>query len=330
MDCGDEAMKRLGKWLLVIAVVLTGVFLVLRTPDTDPAAMKAKYGGAPSQFVDLGGGLTVHLRDEGPRGAPVIMLLHGSNADLHTWGPWTSRLTDQYRVIRFDQIGHGLTGPDPQGNYDSARFVETVETVAEKLGLTRFVLAGNSMGGGIALRYALAHPDRLTGLVLVDAAGAPASAKPKAGAGNVGFTLARIPGVKLLMESITPRGLIQRSLKQTIVDDAVVTPEMVDRYWELLRYPGNRAATAKRFGRSRVPFTVAELAAIKTPTLVIWGEEDPLTTVEGARFFNQAIGGSTLRVYPGIGHIPMEEAPDATVADLKAWLAAIPPAAAGT
>lgn len=88
-------MKRLGKWLLGILVVLAGAFLLLRTPDTDPAAMKAKYGAAPSQFVDLGGGLTVHLRDEGPRDGPVLVLLHGSNADLHTWGPWTSRLTDQ-------------------------------------------------------------------------------------------------------------------------------------------------------------------------------------------------------------------------------------------
>lgn len=322
-------MKRLGKWLLAIAVLLTGAFLLLRTPDTDPAAMKAKYGGAPSQFVDLGGGLTVHLRDEGPRDAPVIVLLHGSNADLHTWTPWANRLTDQYRVIRFDQIGHGLTGPDPQGNYDSARFVETMELVAQKLGLSSFVLAGNSMGGGIAARYAMAHPERLNGLVLVDAAGAPASAKPKDGGGNIGFTLARTPGVKLLMESITPRSLIERSLKQTIVDDAVVTPTMVDRYWELLRYPGNRAATANRFGRTRVAFSPAELAAIKTPTLVIWGEEDPLTTVEGARFFHQAIPGSTLKTYPGIGHIPMEEAPDVTAADLKAWLAALPPAAAG-
>lgn len=318
-------MKRLGKWLLGILVVLAGAFLLLRTPDTDPAAMKAKYGAAPSQFVDLGGGLTVHLRDEGPRDGPVLVLLHGSNADLHTWGPWTSRLTDQYRVIRFDQIGHGLTGADPRGSYLLEDYVDTVERVAQKLGLTSFVLAGNSMGGGIAARYAIAHPERLRGLVLVDAGGAPETAK---GSGNIGFTLARTPGVKLLMRSITPRRVIERSLKQTIVDDALVTDAMVDRYWELLRYPGNRAATAIRFGRPRTPFTPQELAAIKVPTLVQWGELDPLTTVDGARFFNQGIAGSTLKIYPGIGHIPMEEAPDATVADLKLFLASLPPAKA--
>ena len=64
-------------------LVLAGLALVVfRTPDTDAAAMRAKYGAPPSQFVDLGDGLTVHLRDEGPRDAPVIVLLHGSNADL--------------------------------------------------------------------------------------------------------------------------------------------------------------------------------------------------------------------------------------------------------
>jgi pimeloyl-ACP methyl ester carboxylesterase len=320
MDQGNETMKRLGKVLLVLIALLAAAFVVFRTPDTDPAAMKAKYGGAPSQFVDLGGGLTVHLRDEGPRDAPVIMLLHGSNADLHTWGPWSEGLKGQYRVIRFDQIGHGLTGADPNGTYLFEDYVETVERVAGKLGLQRFVLAGNSMGGGIAVRYALAHPERLSGLVLVDAGGAPERAKGK---GNIGFTLARTPGVNLLMESITPRSVIERSLKQTIVDDAQVTPAMVDRYWELLRYPGNRAATAVRFARPRKSFTPAELAAIKTPTLVLWGELDQLTTLEGARFFHQAIPGSTLRTYPGIGHIPMEEAPEATVNDLKAWLMSV-------
>jgi len=315
-------VKRLGKWLLIILVVLAGAFLLLRTPDTDPAAMKAKYGGPPSQFVDLGGGLTVHLRDEGPRDAPVLMLLHGSNADLHTWGPWTSRLTDQYRVIRFDQIGHGLTGADPKRTYSLEDYADTVEKVAQKLGLGQFILAGNSMGGAISVRYALAHPDRLRALVLLDAGGAPAWAKGK---GNIGFAIARTPGLGFVVRNITPRSVIERSLKQTIEDDTLVTPTMVDRYWELLRFPGNREVTAARFGRPRGEFSKADLAPIKNPTLVMWGEEDQLTVVDGARFFGDGITGAQVRTYPGIGHIPMEEAPDATVADLKAFLATLPP-----
>lgn len=319
-------MKRLAKWLAVLALVLVAAFLLLRSPDTDPAAMKAKYGGPPSQFVDLGEGLTVHLRDEGPRDAPVLVLLHGSNADLHTWQSWTSRLTSQYRVIRFDQIGHGLTGANPDSSYGLEDHVATVEKVARKLGLNQFVLAGNSMGGAISVRYALAHPERLRGLVLLDAGGAPAWAKGK---GNIGFAIARTPGMGVVVRHITPRSIVERSLKQTIEDDALVTPAMVDRYWELLRYPGNRAVTAERFGRPRGEFSKADLAPIKTPTLVMWGEEDQLTVVDGARFFGDGIAGAQVKTYPRIGHIPMEEAPDATVADLKAFLSGLPPAQVG-
>ena len=126
-------MKWLKRIVLGVLVLLIGAYLLLQTPDTEPAAMRAKYGGAPSQFLALGNGLTVHLRDEGPRDAPVIVLLHGSNDDLHTWDAWAALLTRQYRVIRFDQIGHGLTGPEPHGDYSPRAFAETVETVTTKL-----------------------------------------------------------------------------------------------------------------------------------------------------------------------------------------------------
>lgn len=205
-------MKRLLKWVLGLVVVLAGVFLMLRTPDTDPAAMKAKYGGPPSQFVDLGGGLTVHLRDEGPRGAPVLVLLHGSNADLHTWDAWTRALSDQFRVIRYDQIGHGLTGPNPAGKHDGAAMVAVLERLRTKLGIERFALAGNSMGGGIAARYASSYPQHVSALILVDSAGAPRKAGGAGGGrGNIGFTLAAMPGINLIAQSITPRSLIERS-----------------------------------------------------------------------------------------------------------------------
>ena len=168
-------MKWLRRVLFIVLAVLVGGYLLLRTPDTDPAAMKAKYGGAPSQFLAMGNGLNVHVRDEGPRDAPVIVLLHGSNADLHTWDPWAAQLSKTYRIIRFDQPGHGLTGPAPDGVYSPARIVDVIEQVTTQLGVTRFALAGNSMGGGNALSYALAHPEKLTALVLIDSAGAPLS-----------------------------------------------------------------------------------------------------------------------------------------------------------
>lgn len=316
-------MKWLWRGLAALLVVLVGVFLIFRTPDTDAAAMRAKYGGPPSQFVAIGGGVTVHLRDEGPRDAPAILLLHGSNADLHTWEAWAAALKGRYRVIRFDQVGHGLTGPDPAEDYSRANYVEDIREVADRLGLDRFILAGNSMGGKHALAFAVRHPARLSGLVLVDASGGPmpkTAGEEDEDSGNIGFAIARMPGINRIAEQITPRSLIAQSLDQSVSNKAVVTEAAIDRYWELLRYPGNRRATLARFSSPYDPLTEAEIARITVPTLILWGEEDRLIPVEAGRWLARTLPGSRLVIYPGIGHLPHEEAAAATLADLEPWL----------
>jgi pimeloyl-ACP methyl ester carboxylesterase len=310
-------VNRFTRVMLALLVVLAGVFLLVRVPDTEPAAMWAKYGSAPSQKLVLANGRTVHLRDEGPRDAPVLVLLHGSNADLHTWQPWVDRLAKDYRVIRFDQRGHGLTGPAPDGNYALDAFVADVDAVADKLALDRFVLAGNSMGGGIAMAYGMNHPDRLSGLVLVDAGGADIQRK---GGGNLLFTIAAIPVLNKLVGQITPRSLVQKSLSQSVTNQAIITPAAVDRYWELARYPGNREATLKRFGQSRKPFTAEQVAAVDVPTLVMWGEDDSLIPFAAAGWYMDHLPDATLAAYKGIGHIPMEEHPAQSSADMRAFM----------
>ncbi|MBU2587960.1 MAG: alpha/beta hydrolase [Alphaproteobacteria bacterium] len=323
-------MKWVWRGLLGLLAVLVIAFLIFRTPDTDAAEMRAKYGGVPSQFVDIGGGVTIHLRDEGPKDAPAIMLLHGSNADLHTWEPWVAALKSQYRVIRFDQVGHGLTGPDPKHDYSRANYVADVLAVADTLGLERLVIGGNSMGGKHALAFAIAHPDRVSGLVLVDASGGPMprdkAAKKNNGGGNIGFTIARMPGINRLVEQITPRSLIAQSLEQTVSVKSIVTEQMIDRYWELLRYPGNRRATLKRFGYPYDPLTEAEIAAVTAPVLILWGEEDRLIPVAAGQSLAGVMPNAQIIVYPGIGHLPQEEAPAATLGDLLEWLAEHAPA----
>ena len=318
-------MKKLLKILAVIAALLIIAFLFLRTPDTDPAEMRAKYGGEPSQFVTLANGQEVHLRDEGPRDGVPIILLHGSNADLSTWQPWAEALRSDYRVIRFDQIGHGLTGAAVDDDYTPERFVESVDQVADLLDLERFVLAGNSMGGGIAMRYAMKHPDRLAGLVLVDAGGADIK---REGGGNLAFTLARTPVIGRIMSQMLPRSLVERSLRQSVSNEAIVTDVMVDRYFDMARYPGNRAATRARFSQPYTPFKGEDVAKVVTPTLVMWGEEDALIPYAAAGWYMDKLPNATLANYPGIGHLPQEEAPDRSVADLRKWLdATLVPAA---
>ncbi|WP_298302036.1 alpha/beta hydrolase [uncultured Erythrobacter sp.] len=316
------------KWVLrilgVLVALLVVVFLVFRVPDTDRDAMRAKYGGEPSQFVTLANGQEVHLRDEGPRDALPIILLHGSAADLHTWQPWADGLSSDYRVIRYDQIGHGLTGPAVGGTYTLADFTGDVERIADHLGLERFVLGGNSMGGWVTAGYALENPERLAGIVLVDASGSPVRRTSGSG-GNTGFSIATTPVLNQGMRFITPRSIIERSLSQSVSNQEIVTPEAVDRYWELLRYPGNRAATIERFATKRVVYSDEDIRSLTTPTLILWGEEDALTPVEAGTWYHKRLPSSSLIAYPGIGHLPHEEAPEATLTDIRAWLNTLAP-----
>jgi pimeloyl-ACP methyl ester carboxylesterase len=314
-------MKRIGKGLL--ALIIVGVLAIGVwgwAPDTDPAAMRAKYGNAASQFIDFGGGVTMHVRDEGVKTGPVLVLIHGSNSSLQTWEPWVARLKGKYRLISLDLPGHGLTGANPAGDYHDAAFVSELDTLLAKLGIAKAVIAGNSMGGGVAWHYALAHPERVSGLVLVDAAGAPGWQARKV---PIGFRIARMPVIKNISLYITPRSLVEKSLVTSVGDPAIINDKMVDRYWELLRYPGNRAATLKRFDqpRSVEAGSKEEVAKITAPTLILWGAEDNLIPVASSRWFASAIPGAKLVIYPGVGHLPMEEVADQSAADVDGFMA---------
>lgn len=309
--------KLLGGLVLVLFVAATAAFLYFRTPDTDVAAMRAKYGAPPSQFVDLGGGLTVHLRDTGGRSAPVLMLIHGSNASIQTWEPWAARLGKRYRIIRFDLPGHGLTGASPTRDYSTAAFAGIVEKVRAKLGVDRMILAGNSMGGGVAWHYALAHPEHLTGLILVDSVGQP---EPGNQSPPLAFRIARMPVIRNLAAMITPRSLIADSLPGAYYDRSLATDEVIDRYWELLCYPGNRTATLDRFATKPDYATDAKLARIATPTLILWGENDALIPASSGKWLAARIPGSQLFIYPKTGHVPMEERADQSAADVYRFI----------
>ena len=322
--------RRWGRTLGFIALALAGLIAVLwavfATPDIPVATLRAKYANAASQFVELAPGTTIHMRDEGPRAGFPVVLVHGSNASLHTWEPWVQRLTARgYRVITLDLPAHGLTGATSEGLYTNAAYVGVVEKLVDRLGLSRFALGGNSMGGGVSWRYAVKHPDRVAALILVDASGKP---QPKTARPPIGFNLARIPVIREIMATVTPRALIEASFKQSIANQAIATPAMIDRYWELLLYPGNRRATVQRFGQYQGQNNAAEvLPKLTVPTLIIWGREDHFIPLSVGEWFNQTIPGSRISVLDGIGHIPMEEAPDRSLGPVLDLLGKVAPAA---
>lgn len=313
-------IRKFFKWVaILLLIVLIGVGFWGYAPDIPVKELRVKYANAESEFIRLDNGLTVHVRDEGPADAPAIILLHGSNASLHTWEQWTQKLKSEYRIIRFDQIGHGLTGPHPADDYSAKAFVETVSQVAKNRNLGKFYLGGNSMGGWVTHEYAKAHPEKLLGIILVDAGGAP-DAKPKQL--PIGFRIALTPGLNRIMQVITPRSVIENSLRQSVSNQSVVTEAEIDEYWELLRRPGNRAATAKRFASYRDPATAEPVSAQTraVPALIVWGEEDKLIPVSSTKWFETTYKNSATRIYPRIGHLPMEEAAEASASDVKQWL----------
>ena len=307
------------KVLVFIGVVAVALFL-LRTPDTDPSAMRAKYANDASRFAEGPDGMRVHYRDQGnPEGTPIV-LIHGSSASLHTWEPLVERLGEDYRVITYTQPGHGLTGPHPRDDYSFAGMAEALDLITEELALERFVLGGNSMGGWMTWRYALAHPERIEALLLLDASGAPLRPGEEEPPLNIGFRLLQSPVGRFLSLHYTPRAVIERSALQTVSVKSVMDEAAVDRYWELLRYPGNRRAAGLRAVVEREPEYAGRLGEIDAPTLIIWGAEDRLVLASAAQTFDDAMPNAEAVIYDGIGHLPMEEAPDRTAEDIDAFL----------
>ncbi|MEQ1863465.1 MAG: alpha/beta hydrolase [Micropepsaceae bacterium] len=318
-------MVALFRWLLtlivVLAVVVVGAMVAFYDPDMPDADLVAKYGQPPSQFLTLPSGARAHYRDQGQRNGPALVLLHGSNASLHTWEPWVAQIGDQFRMISLDLPSHGLTGAVPGDDYSQEGMAKFVDEFTSALGVERFALAGNSMGGGVSARFALMHPERLTHLILVDAAGMPTKTPRDPG---LGFRLARMPVLQYAMLYVTPRNLFEDGLKTAIADDTLVTPAMVDRYWELNRRAGTRAATLKRFQTPFDNFIEQNASKIATPTLMLWGDVDTLTPRDMGEAYNAAIKGSKLIVYNNVGHVPMEEAPEQSARAVREFLSPTP------
>lgn len=305
---------------LILLALTAAAFIFLRTPDTDPAAMEARYTNEHSQFAEGADGLRVHYRDQGnPDGVPIV-LVHGTAASLHTWEPLVDRLGGEYRIISYTQPGHGLTGPNADHDYSFAGMARAIDLVTEELGLDSFVLGGNSMGGWISWRYALANPDKIEALLLLDASGMPLRKGEDAPPLNLGFRLLQNPAVRFLMQHFTPRAAVERSALQSVSVKSVMTDAVVDRYWELLRYPGNRKAAAMRAIVEREPEYADQIHNITAPTLIIWGAEDQLIHASAAQTFAERLLNASVVIFDGVGHLPMEEAPDQTAADIDEFL----------
>lgn len=325
-------MRRLLRVVALVTAFLIfigiGVLASFYQGDIPVVELEKIYADEASQFVETNG-IRLHYKDEGPRDAPVLVLLHGFAASLHTWDGWAAELVGDYRMVRLDLPGHGLTGPRPDNDYSSTAAVELLAAFLDHLGVERFHLGGNSMGGGISWRFATIHPERVDRLILVDAGGAPPaqgatadSQRPQRQGGSSVMRLIRRPVIRDLAPRLTPRFLYERGLLEVYGDDSKVTDELVDRYFQLSLRSGNRPALMRRLQQAGPPPPYDLIPLIESPTLILWGEDDIWLPVSGGRRFDALMPNSELIVYPGVGHVPMEEIPEQTARDVRAFLAA--------
>lgn len=303
--------------LVMVLLALAATVAIFWAPDVPVDSLKARWAKPPSTFISVQG-MQVHLRDEGPRDDPTpLVLIHGTSASLHTWDGWATALTQQHRVIRFDLPGFGLTGPAPDGDYSLERYTRFVAATLDALALKRVVLGGNSLGGQVAWASALAFPERIERLILVDAAGYAFRSESV----PIGFRIARLPGISRLMENVLPRAMVESSVKNVFGNPGAVTPELIDRYYDLARRAGNRHALVQRFAQNKPGQLAERIPALRLPVLILWGGRDHLIPVENGKRFKQDIPGSQLQIFDDLGHVPQEEDPQRTVQAVADFIA---------
>jgi pimeloyl-ACP methyl ester carboxylesterase len=309
-------LKALGVLLMASAIALA----LSRAPDRPVESLVARWAPAPSDFVDLDGQL-VHLRDVGPRDDPLpVVLIHGTSASLHTWEGWVAALQGRRRVLTFDLPGFGLTGPSAAGDYRGDTYARFVLALMDHLQVVRFVVGGNSLGGEVAWRVASLAPDRVERLILVDAAGPPVAPESL----PLGWLIARVPILNRVGEYALPRALVAQGVASSYGDAQRITPELVDRYFELTLREGNRRALAQRLQQWQRGADLERLDTLKLPTLILWGGRDRLIPPAAAREFERRIAGSRLVVFDDLGHVPQEEDPARTLVPVREFLG-LPP-----
>jgi pimeloyl-ACP methyl ester carboxylesterase len=227
---------------------------------------------------------------------PVIVLLHGSGSSLDAFDAVVRQVRERCEVVRMDLPGFGLTGPRPDRDYGIGTYVRFLDQLLEQLEIESAVLVGNSLGGNIAWQYALDFPDRLRGLVLVNATGYPEKSLPDA------IRLARNPVIGQLLRRWGPRSGVVRNLRSAAGRTEVVDDAMIDRVHAMASRPGNRAAFVDLANTDQVDRS-HEISRISVPTMVVRGD-----LIDGQHFARD-IAGSREVVLPGVGHLLPEEAP---------------------
>ena len=317
-------MKKILKYLtlsffiLLVIAVYSGTYL-----DIPRDKLEAKYASGASEFLDLKNGSRIHYRDEGDLYKPAIILLHGFNGSLFNFERMVPLLSKEFRLISIDLPGFGLTGAVPSMDYSTQNSILVINELTSYLGMEKFSIAGNSMGGGIAWRYALENPEKTQSLVLLASSGIYSSEErlqieESERESPLVWKLMRSNFVSYFLSLYTPKFFATQGLKTSVYDPNLASDEIANQFHELTLMQGSREAILSRFSKQNYSNEKPDiLKKIQAPTLIIHGREDNIISFKSSINLDQYIQNSQLMIYPKIGHLPMYETPARVADDIK-------------
>lgn len=315
--------RRLIVFLGVFAIVIGVGWLAMRRADISYAGLERFYGNNVSRFADLEGGEKIHFRDMGPRDAPVVVLVHGFASSMQAWDEIVPELKAEYRVITLDLPAHGLSRCYVDEAVDIPRLVQTIDTLTTGLDAETFTLIGHGLGGNIAWNFAVEHPERLDGMVLIDATGWK---KSKEEFEQTPFIVRAVQNefARPVLKGLDFSPLFQAALEKSFSDQSFVTDELIERHATLSRAPCHREALLAMMGdvKRRDMADTATLSNIAAPVLVLHGADDQIVPVAHAAKFAEAISDATVSIYENVGHLSHQEAPARVLEDIQAFLGA--------
>ncbi len=272
----------------------------------------------------IAGGVNTYYERAG-NGEQAVILIHGLASSTYSYRNTIYPLAQYHSVYALDLKGFGASDK-PQKGYALNDLRDQVLGFMDALGIPSAVLVGNSMGGTVAMRVALMHPERVDGLVLIDSAGfLHYEDTPRA----VRRVLNRKVFVAFMMthgplRQPRDRLAIRAFLGRVYHNPEYVTREAVNAYYKPLRSKGGNNGVLARARATDWGDIAARIPEITVPTLVLWGREDRVLPVEHAERFREALPHATVRIYPKCGHHPQTECADRVNRDLLAFLKSLP------
>lgn len=308
------------KKILVVLVLFPLLMLIyagfLRKDLTlSKAYVKSQYTQPNSKFLNWNGN-EIHYTDSG-NGFPILMIhgFGGSNWDFKTLD---SLLNDQFRVIRIDLPGFGLSDFPASENSD-VDFIKVYNDyfnfLIDTLHLDSMYVMGNSLGGMMAWNLALNHPKNVKKLVLFNSAGYEMEKVIK----TANARIFKYGIVKFLFRKGITKYLTKRGISRVFYDKTKLTDEKITRVNQLWNREGNlhhilTLASSKHYLNSD------SIHTISCPTLIVWGKEDKIIHVKYADYFYKDIKNSQLKIYDSCGHAPMMEKPLEVKRDVLTFL----------